>query len=159
MRRRCGGGAEEVPRGCGRGARGVIEEEVHGRRGRGNAEGVRNGAEEGAGGVGCRSWVQEEGGSPLLDWASVQSIPRVVRADPATPKRLVFQPTAAVATLRTPSPAISTSATPLVPTVTPCVEALREPTPPAGGGEVKRLPPCVDTLREAPPAWPPGVRR
>jgi len=46
-------------------------------------------------------WVQEEAaGSPVLEWASVQSTPRLIQEDARLPGRLVFPPTPAVRTLR-----------------------------------------------------------
>ena len=62
-------------------------------------------------------WVQEEAGSPLVQWASVQSIPRVIREDPLIAGRLVFMPVDAVRTLRQLPPAASTRSAAVPPTV------------------------------------------
>ena len=45
-------------------------------------------------------WVGEEAGSPLLQWAGIQSLPRLVTADPDHPGRALFTPVPSLASLR-----------------------------------------------------------
>ena len=45
-------------------------------------------------------WIEEEVGSPLKGWSGVQSVPRVVSADPDYPGRVRFWPAAELETLR-----------------------------------------------------------
>lgn len=52
-------------------------------------------------------WVGEESGSPLLQWAGIQSIPREVTADPENPGRVLFNPLAALTSLRGPKSTVS----------------------------------------------------
>jgi sucrose-6-phosphate hydrolase SacC (GH32 family) len=51
-------------------------------------------------------WVAEESGQPLLEWASMQSLPRTIREDPLQPGRLVFPPAGAIDSLRILPPAV-----------------------------------------------------
>ena len=51
-------------------------------------------------------WVEEAADVPLLDWASVQSVPRQIQLDPRRPGQLLFSPIAALETLRVMPPGL-----------------------------------------------------
>lgn len=68
--------------------------------------------------------VAEAPGGPLREWEGVQSTPRQVRADPQHPGRALFEPLAALTSLREPSSWVTLPSTALAPSSTTPVNGL-----------------------------------
>ena len=60
-------------------------------------------------------WVAEAEGGPLKEWAGIQSTPRLVTADPADRRRVLFAPPPEIATLRDAASRVALGATHLPP--------------------------------------------
>ena len=60
-------------------------------------------------------WVAEAEGGPLKEWAGIQSTPRLVTADPADRRRVLFAPPPEIATLRDAASRVALGATQLPP--------------------------------------------
>ena len=63
-------------------------------------------------------WAAEAEGGPLKEWAGIQSIPRLVTADPAHRRRVLFNPPPELATLRDAASRVALGPQPLAPAST-----------------------------------------